>query len=58
MKIRTESEEKEFSELIETISKTLIATMNVLELKTHIEMTSNSNGYRYKLRSDYFNKCF
>tara|TARA_R110000765_G_scaffold366712_1_gene456841 strand:+ start:525 stop:695 length:171 start_codon:yes stop_codon:yes gene_type:complete len=52
MKIKTKEEEKEFSELIETISKTLIATMNALELKTHIEMTSTSEGYRYKLRFD------
>tara|TARA_R110002096_G_scaffold432559_1_gene649604 strand:- start:993 stop:1154 length:162 start_codon:yes stop_codon:yes gene_type:complete len=44
--------EKEFSELIENISKTLIATMNALDLKTHIEMTSISDGYRYKLRFD------
>ena len=44
--------EKEFSELIETVSKTLIVTMNALDLKTHIEMTSVSDGYRYKLRFD------
>ena len=42
--------EKELDELVQTISKTLIATMNVLDLKTHIEMTSISDGYRYKLR--------
>ncbi|QQV91401.1 hypothetical protein Leef1_36 [Polaribacter phage Leef_1] len=48
----TKKEEKDFSELIEIVSKTLIATMNVLDLKTHIEMTSTSDGYRYKLRFD------
>jgi hypothetical protein len=45
--------EKELDNLLQTVSKTLISTMNVLDLKTHIEMTSISNGYRYKLR---FNK--
>jgi hypothetical protein len=45
--------EKELDKLLQTVSKTLISTMNVLDLKTHIEMTSISNGYRYKLR---FNK--
>ena len=44
--------EKELDELVQTVSKTLIATMNVLDLKTHIEMTSVSDGYRYKLRFD------
>ena len=44
--------EKELDELVQTVSKTLIATMNVLDLKTHIEMTSVSCGYRYKLRFD------
>jgi ADP-dependent phosphofructokinase/glucokinase len=52
MNIKTKEEEKEFSKLIETISKTLIQTMNVLDLKTHIEMTSITDGYRYKLRFD------
>ncbi|AGO49718.1 hypothetical protein Phi13:2_gp108 [Cellulophaga phage phi13:2] len=46
----TKEQEKEFSELIETISKTLISTMNVLNLKTHIEMTSISDGHRYRLK--------
>jgi len=44
--------EKQLDELVQTVSKTLIATMNVLDLKTHIEMTSVSDGYRYKLRFD------
>ena len=43
---------KELDELVQTVSKTLIATMNVLDLKTHIEMTSVCDGYRYKLRFD------
>lgn len=44
--------EKELDALVQTISKTLIVTMNVLDLKTHIEMTSTSDGYRYRLRFD------
>jgi len=44
--------QKELDELLQTVSKTLIVTMNVLDLKTHIEMTSTSEGYRYKLRFD------
>jgi len=45
-------DQKELSNLMKVVSKTLIATMKVLDLKTHIEMTSISNGYRYKLRFD------
>ena len=47
-----ETTEKEFDELIQNVSKTLIATMNILDLKTHIEMISVSGEYRYKLRFD------
>tara|TARA_R110000803_G_scaffold10007_1_gene31061 strand:- start:61 stop:228 length:168 start_codon:yes stop_codon:yes gene_type:complete len=45
-------DQKELSDLMKVVSKTLISTMKVLDLKTHIEMTSISNGYRYKLRFD------
>ena len=45
---------KELDELLKIVSKILISTMNVLDLKKHIEMTCVSNGYRYKLR---FDKC-
>ena len=44
--------EKELNDLISLISKSLIATMKTLDLKTHIEMTSVSDGYKYKLRFD------
>ena len=44
--------EKELNDLISLISKSLIATMKTLDLKTHIEMTSVSDGYRYKLKFD------
>lgn len=48
----TKEQEKDLDEVIQTISKTLIVTMNALDLKTHIEMTSISDGYEYKLRFD------
>ena len=48
----TKEQEQMLDELVQTTSKTLIAAMNVLDLKTHIEMTSECNGYKYKLRFD------
>ena len=40
----------ELEEVVTTVSKILIHTMTQLELKTHIEMTSVSDGNRYVLR--------
>ena len=48
----TKEQEKDLEEIMQNISKALIATMNVLDLKTHIEMISELDGYKYKLRFD------
>jgi hypothetical protein len=48
----TKTQEKEFNQLIEMVSKSLIASMNVLKLKSHIEMISRSEGFKYTLRFD------
>tara|TARA_R110002012_G_scaffold130030_2_gene282478 strand:- start:973 stop:1140 length:168 start_codon:yes stop_codon:yes gene_type:complete len=48
----TYKQKKELENLTSEISKALISAMIVLDLKTHIEMTSTNNGYRYKLRFD------
>jgi len=51
-KTLTKEEEKNLNELLQEVSKTLIKTMYVLDLKTHLEMTSKCGDYTYKLRFD------